>query len=53
MSAAALTRLDPPQSAALAAFAAQWRARDLDPLHEWREQAMQRFLRLGLPTTRD
>jgi Fe-S cluster assembly protein SufD len=53
MSAAARSRLDPPQSAALAAFAAQWRARDLDPLHEWREQAMQRFLRLGLPTTRD
>jgi len=39
--------------AALAAFAAQWRARTVDALHPWREQAMQRFLRLGLPGTRD
>jgi len=53
MSAAARSRPDPTQSAALAAFSEQWRARDLDPLHAWRAQAMQRFLRLGLPTSRD
>jgi len=53
MSAAPRARLDPPQSAALVAFAAQWRARAVDALYPWREQAMQRFLRLGLPTTGD
>jgi len=39
--------------AALAAFAAQWQARTVDALHPWREQAMLRFLRLGLPGSRD
>jgi Fe-S cluster assembly protein SufD len=53
MSAVPRTRLDPPPSAALLAFAAQWQARAVDALHPWREQAMQRFLELGLPGTRD
>jgi Fe-S cluster assembly protein SufD len=42
-----------PQSAALRSFAAQWRARPADSLSPVREQAMQRFLELGLPTTHD
>jgi Fe-S cluster assembly protein SufD len=42
-----------PQSAALRSFAAQWRTRAADSLSPLREQAMQRFLELGLPTTRD
>lgn len=42
-----------PQSAALRSFAAQWRARARDSLSPLREEAMQRFLALGLPTTRD
>jgi len=42
-----------PQSAALRSFAAQWKLRDLDSLAPLREQAMQRFLELGLPTMRD
>ena len=37
-------------SAALRSFEAQWRAREADPLSALREEAMQRFLRLGLPT---
>lgn len=45
--------LSAPQSAALRSFEAQWLSRSADSLHEVREQAMQRFLRLGLPTTRD
>lgn len=40
-------------SAALRSFEAQWRARSADALQPIREQAMQRFLKLGLPTTRD
>ncbi len=43
----------PPQSAALRAFAAQWRARSADSLSPLREAAMRRFLKLGLPTLRD
>ena len=46
----------PPLSPALRAFEAQWLARDStqsDPLTVLRENAMQRVLRLGLPTTRD
>ena len=42
-----------PQSAALRSFAAQWRARPADALSPLREQAMQRFLKLGLPSLRD
>jgi Fe-S cluster assembly protein SufD len=42
-----------PQSAAMRAFAAQWRARPADSMSPLREEAMQRFLKLGLPTTRD
>ena len=40
-------------SAALRSFEAQWRARTEDALQPIREQAMQRFLKLGLPTSRD
>jgi Fe-S cluster assembly protein SufD len=43
----------PAQSAALRSFAAQWRARPADALSPLREEAMQRFLKLGLPSTRD
>ena len=39
-----------PQSAALRSFEAQWRTRPADSLSPLREQAMQRFLKLGLPT---
>jgi Fe-S cluster assembly protein SufD len=42
-----------PQSAALRSFAAQWQARSADSLSPVREQAMQRFLKLGLPTMHD
>ena len=42
-----------PQSAALRSFAAQWQSRPADALSPLREQAMQRFLKLGLPTLRD
>ncbi len=42
-----------PQSAALRSFAAQWHSRDVDALQPVREEAMQRFLKLGLPTLRD
>jgi Fe-S cluster assembly protein SufD len=42
-----------PQSAALRSFAAQWRSRSLDSLSPLRERAMQRFLELGLPSSRD
>ena len=41
-----------PQSAALRSFAAQWGTRAADPLLPLREQALQRFLKLCLPTTR-
>jgi len=40
-------------SAALRSFETQWRARAPDALQPIREQAMQRFLKLGLPTLRD
>jgi Fe-S cluster assembly protein SufD len=40
-------------SPALRSFEAQWLAREADKLAELRENAMQRVLRLGLPTTRD
>jgi Fe-S cluster assembly protein SufD len=46
----------PPQSPALRSFQAQWLARDTaqsDPLTLLRRDAMQRVMRLGLPTTRD
>src|SRR6202161_4998922 len=42
-----------PLSAALRSFAAQWQTRAADPLSTVREQAMRRFLDLGLPTSRD
>ena len=38
---------------ALHSFAAQWQTRSADSLWPVRERAMQRFLKLGLPTTRD
>src|SRR5258708_30432508 len=38
---------------ALRSFAAQWQTRSADSLSPVREQAMQQFLKLGLPTTRD
>ena len=41
------------QSAALRSFTAQWQARAADSLSPLREQAMQRFLKLGLPTQHD
>ena len=41
------------RSAALRSFEAQWLAREADPLSALREEAMERFLRLGLPTPRD
>jgi Fe-S cluster assembly protein SufD len=40
-------------SAALSSFETQWRARTADALQPIREQAMQRFLKLGLPSQRD
>jgi Fe-S cluster assembly protein SufD len=40
-------------SPALRSFAAQWETRSSDALSPVRERAMQRFLELGLPTTRD
>jgi Fe-S cluster assembly protein SufD len=40
-------------SAALRSFEAQWNARTADALQPIREQAMQRLLKLGLPTARD
>ena len=43
----------PPQSAALRSFASQWRTRPADSLSPLREQALQRFLALGLPSLRD
>jgi Fe-S cluster assembly protein SufD len=42
-----------PSSAALRSFASQWQNRQPDSLAPVREQAMQRFLKLGLPTTHD
>jgi Fe-S cluster assembly protein SufD len=38
---------------ALRSFAAQWQTRSADSLSPVREQAMQQFLKLGLPTMRD
>ena len=40
-------------SAALRSFESQWRARAPDALQPIREAAMQRFLKLGLPSLRD
>jgi Fe-S cluster assembly protein SufD len=40
-------------SPALRSFAAQWETRSSDALSPVRERAMERFLKLGLPTTRD
>jgi Fe-S cluster assembly protein SufD len=40
-------------SAAVSSFETQWRARTPDALQPIREQAMQRFLKLGLPSQRD
>jgi len=40
-------------SPALRSFEAQWFARGADPLSALREQAMERFLRLGLPSMHD
>jgi Fe-S cluster assembly protein SufD len=34
-------------------FESQWHARVPDSLRQWREHAMERFVRLGLPSTRD
>jgi Fe-S cluster assembly protein SufD len=42
-----------PQSAALRSFETQWQARAPDALSRVRAQAMERFMRLGLPTQRD
>ncbi|MEP6884779.1 MAG: Fe-S cluster assembly protein SufD [Gammaproteobacteria bacterium] len=42
-----------PQSAALRSLAVQWKSRDADSLATLRAEAMQRFLKLGLPTLRD
>src|ERR1700683_3182675 len=41
------------ESAELKSFEAQWLAREAGPLTALRERAMERFVRLGLPTTRD
>ena len=43
----------PPEAPALRSFAEQWRTRSSDALSPLREQAMQRFLALGMPTLRD
>jgi Fe-S cluster assembly protein SufD len=51
--ASALPPSTPAQSPALRSFAEQWRTRSSDGLSPLREQAMQRFLKLGLPTLRD
>src|SRR3984893_8942260 len=40
-------------SPALRSFAAQWETRPADSLSQVREQAMQLFLKLGLPSLRD
>ena len=40
-------------NAALRSFEAQWQARAPDALRAIREQAMQRFMKLGLPAARD
>jgi Fe-S cluster assembly protein SufD len=42
-----------PHSAATRSFEAQWRSRTTDALWPVREQAMERFLKLGLPSLRD
>lgn len=40
-------------SPAMRSFEEQWQKRTPDALEVWRAQAMQRFMTLGLPTTRD
>lgn len=53
MSAVAQNEAPSAPSAALRGFEAQWQARSADELQPWREQAMQRFVRLGLPSAKD
>jgi Fe-S cluster assembly protein SufD len=53
MSVATPSGVPPRLSAALQSFEAEFRERSVDPLTRLRDQAMQRVLRLGLPTTRD
>ncbi|HXA35347.1 MAG TPA: Fe-S cluster assembly protein SufD [Steroidobacteraceae bacterium] len=43
----------PSLSSALRSFSAQWQTRPADSLSAVRERAMQRFLELGLPSSRD
>lgn len=43
----------PAPSAALRSFEAQWQARSADSLWAVRDQAMRRFLKLGMPSQRD
>jgi Fe-S cluster assembly protein SufD len=50
---AAPTSAAPGPSPALRSFEAAWADRSGDPLQAWRGPAMQRFLELGLPTTRE
>jgi Fe-S cluster assembly protein SufD len=53
MSAVAQNHAPTPPSAALRSFEAQWQARAADALQTWREQAVQRLVRLGLPSAQD
>ncbi len=53
MSAALRPDTDRPRSAAMRSFEAQWLAHSADPLHEWRGRSMDRFLALGLPSSRE
>jgi len=46
-------RQTPSASPAVRSFEAQWHARAADALRPVREQAMQRFLKLGIPSLRD
>jgi Fe-S cluster assembly protein SufD len=50
LSTAAVKNTPPP---AMSSFERQWHARGGEALHGAREEAMNRFLRLGLPTLRD
>ncbi len=53
MSGASPTPATVPPSPALRSFEARWQERGRDALSEVRTQAMNRFVSLGLPTTRD
>lgn len=53
MSAALRPETDRARSAALRSFEAHWHARAPDPLCDWRLRSMERFLSLGLPSSRD